>query len=276
MKIRTRSLPPGWYPDTASETESVIKRLISSFKHGYTNAIAGIAPHAGWEFSGKVALSVLTALSAELDTIVVVGGHLHKTDGILSAFEEGYETPFGIIEADLELLEYLKQNIVLREDIYADNTVEVHIPFIKYLFPGVKLLALRAAPSEEAIKLGRAIANAAVKINKKIAVVGSTDLTHYGPNYGFMPEGTGEKAVKWVMEVNDKGFINDLLNFKTEDALEHANKHKSACSAGGAAAALSYAINRGSKKSVLLNHYTSNTIYPSDSFVGYAGIIYLY
>lgn len=276
MKIRTRSLPPGWYPDTASETESAIKRMLSAFKHSYTNAIAGIVPHAGWEFSGKVALSVLTALSSDISTVVVVGGHLHRDGGILAAFEEGYETPFGIMEADLELLDYIKENIALHEDIYADNTVEVQIPFVKYLFPEVKFLALRAAPSGEAVKLGRALADASNKFRKKIAVIGSTDLTHYGPNYGFMPEGIGNKAVRWVMDVNDKGFINSLLNFKTSEALEHANRNKSACSAGGAAAALSYAISKGSKKSVLLNHYTSNTIYPSASFVGYAGIIYLY
>ena len=276
MRIRTRSLPPGWYPDSASETELAVKRMLSSFKHNYTNAIAGIVPHAGWEFSGKVALSVLSALSSEIDTVVVVGGHLHRDDGVLAAFEEGYETPFGVMEADSDLLDYLKENIALHEDRYADNTVEIQIPFVKYLFPKVKFLACRAAPSEEAVKLGKVIADASNKFRKKIAVIGSTDLTHYGPNYGFMPEGRGDKAVKWVMEVNDKGFIDNLLNFKAEKALEHANRNKSACSAGGAAAALSYAAAKGSKKSVLLNHYTSNTIYPSDSFVGYAGIIYLY
>lgn len=276
MKIRTRSLPPGWYPDNALETESTIKRMLSSLKKNYTNAIAGIVPHAGWEFSGKVALSVLTALVSDVSTVVVVGGHLRRDDGILAAFEEGYETPFGVLEADIELLDYLKGKIVLHEDIYADNTVEIQVPFVKYLFPKVKFLALRAAPSEEAVKLGNAIADAANKFRKKIVVIGSTDLTHYGPNYGFMPEGIGNNAVKWVLEVNDKGFIDNLLNFKAEKALDHANKNKSACSAGGAAAALSYAAAMGSKKSVLLNHYTSNIIYPSNSFVGYAGIIYLY
>ena len=276
MKIRTRSLPPGWYPDTASETELAIKRMISSFAQKYDNAIAGIVPHAGWEFSGRIALSVLTALASDIKTVVVVGGHLHKSDGILSAFEEGYETPFGIIESDYDLLEYLKENLSVKEDRYADNTVEIQIPFIKYLFPKVKFLGCRAAPSKDAVSLGRVIADASEKMDKKIAVIGSTDLTHYGPNYGFMPRGTGDEAVKWVLDVNDKGFIDYLLNFKAEEAIEHANRNKSACSAGGAAAALSYALDKGSTQSVLLEHYTSNTVYPSGSFVGYAGIIYLY
>ena len=275
MNIRMRSLPSGWYPGTASKTKTAIEHMLISVKSMYNNAVAGIVPHAGWEFSGKITLKVLKSLIHGIDTIVVVGGHLHKDEGVLGAYEEGYETPLGIVKADLELLQAVKESIAVKEDRYADNTVEIQLPFIKYLFPDVNVLALRAAPSETSMLLGKTLAVSSEKLKKRITVIGSTDLTHYGPNYGYLPKGTGETALKWAMEVNDRGFLDNLLAFNGEAALDHANENHSACSAGGAVTALSYAMAKGSKRGVLLDHYSSNKIYSGESFVGYAGLVYL-
>ena len=60
----------------------------------------------------------------------------------------------------------------------------------------------------------------------------------------------------------------------SSEALLLARKNFSACSAGGAVCALSFAKEKGIKKGKLIRYQTSWDIYPSDSFVGYAGIIY--
>ncbi|MCK5008480.1 MAG: AmmeMemoRadiSam system protein B, partial [Spirochaetales bacterium] len=39
-------------------------------------AVAGIAPHAGWSFSGSIACHVFQSIPRDTDTVVVVGGHL--------------------------------------------------------------------------------------------------------------------------------------------------------------------------------------------------------
>jgi len=275
MKIRRRTLPPGWYPEGEAATEQAIRRYLAEIPEGGNTAGAGVAPHAGWEFSGGVALKVFLNLKKDIDTMIVVGGHLSSSGGVIAAFEEGYETPLGPISADLELLEKIENKITVSEDIYPDNTVEVQLPFVRYFFPRARALALRAAPSDDAIKLGEALAAAAGELERKIAVVGSTDLTHYGRNYGFSPAGEGEAALRWVTEVNDKGFIDCLLKMEARKALEHARENHSACSAGGAVAALSFARASGSMKGELLRYLTSYDIFPSESFVGYAGIIFL-
>ncbi len=274
MKVRSRSLPPGWYPGGRSQTIREIEGFKATWKGKRTPARSGIAPHAGWAFSGSLACQVIGSIPETTETVVVVGGHLSPHSGILAASEGGYETPLGVITADLELLEQLRKNLTIRDDQYADNTVEVQLPFLKYFCPQAKALGLRASPSEEALQLGGALAAAARRMNRALAVVGSTDLTHYGSSYGFSPRGSGPEALRWVKEVNDKRLIDSLLTMKIEEALELAVNEQSACSVGGAAAACRFAQALGSSKGKLLEYRTSYDVYPGQSFVGYAGIIY--
>jgi AmmeMemoRadiSam system protein B len=274
MKVRERTLPSGWYPDTGEETEQVIRDFLKIYPKKEETILAGIVPHAGWTYSGSMACGVISLIDRELTTIVVVGGHLSQIDMVYAAFDEGYYTPLVTIQADTELLSEIRKEIAVKEDKRPDNTVEIQLPLIKYFFPESRIVWLRAAPSDIAIVLGKVIHACAAKLNTKAAVIGSTDLTHYGSNYGFSPKGFGKQAVQWVKEVNDKQFIDACLSMDPESALHHANFDHSACSAGGAVCALSFARESGVKKGTLLDYKTSYDVMPAESFVGYAGILY--
>lgn len=272
MALRKRGLPQGWYPLTELKTREQIEKYLRNLAKPGHQALAGILPHAGWEFSGRIALEVLQNIYRKSETLVVIGGHLPAGGGILAALEEGYETPLGNIDADMELLKALKELIPVHADRFPDNTVEVQLPFIKYLFPRAKALALRAAPAAEAIQLGEILAGLSCQLKRKIAVIGSTDLTHYGSNYGFAPQ--GRTAVHWVREVNDKRIIESLLTLNHTEAINRALAEKSACSVGGAVAAAAFAGKNGVKRGILLDYSTSYDVLAGESFVGYGGIIY--
>ena len=109
---------------------------------------------------------------------------------------------------------------------------------------------------------------------KTMVCFGSTDLTHYGPNYGFMPRGSGAAALDWVRKTNDRGFVDAALAMDIETMLDHAERNHSACSAGGAAAAAAACRALGAGRGYLADYYTSHDIMPGDSFVGYAGIVF--
>jgi AmmeMemoRadiSam system protein B len=274
MNVRKRYLPTGWYPQDQADAAAKIKLLEENGPGHKLDVVAAVVPHAGWEFSGAAAASVFCSIKNKPDTVVVIGGHLRPSSGIYAAYEEAYETPFGLIEADTALLEKLKQRITIQEDMVPDNTVEIQLPFIRYHFPEARALWVRAAPSEEAVLLGETLWRLSREYTLNLLIIGSTDLTHYGLNYGFMPKGLGVKAVEWVKQENDKHFIDALLTLESSRALDHALKDRSACSAGGAVTAARYAADAGIKTGRLLSYYTSWDIYPSDSFVGYAGIVY--
>lgn len=275
MSVRPRYLPSGWYPDSRNNTERKIKGYLDQLEEIKTPCISGIVPHAGWDFSGRIAINVIRHLDPDNETVVIVGGHLSQTSSIYAAFEEEYETPLGNIKADLQLLEGLNALTTVYEDTKPDNTVEVQLSFVKYLFPKSMVLGLRAPPSDKALKLGNLLNDISTQLKRKIVVVGSTDLTHYGPSYMFAPKGAGIDAVNWVKEVNDKRFIDSIVDMNGERAIKLANTESSACSAGGAVAALNYAKSNSIKQVKLLDYLTSWDVMPGDSFVGYAGIIFI-
>jgi MEMO1 family protein len=274
MRVRKRFLPPGWYPAGPQETREAILAMQAEIPAGAATALAGVAPHAGWEFSGAMALAVFSRLSRSVDTIVIIGGHLGPSDGLLAAFEDGFETPEGPIRADTDLLDGLRSRLPIREDRFADNTVEVQLPFVKRLFPGAMALGLRAPPNGEAASLGEALAAISRDMGRRIAAVGSTDLTHYGPNYGFCPAGKGRAALSWVRDTNDRRFIESLLMMDSSAAIGRSVSERSACSAGGAVAAMCFARARGAHRGTLVEYATSWDVHPAESFVGYAAILY--
>ena len=284
MSVRRRRLSPGWYPETGEQAQREIGEMLRPMHASpgpaeaparqRQSALAGILPHAGWHFSGRLAVEVLSSLARGIDTIVIIGGHMDSTDRIVSAFEDSYETPLGELKADLPLLEALRPGLDIREDRERDNTVEVHLPIVRCLAPAAMVLGMRAPPSLVAVDLGKRIAEAAASLGRRAVVAGSTDLTHYGVNYDFSPAGSGAEALRWVREVNDRRMIESMLALSVGETLERARRERSACSIGGAVAAMSFAREQGISEGNLIGYMTSSDVSPGPSFVGYAGILY--
>ncbi len=276
--IRCRSLPGAWYPETPEQ----VYRVIKTWSGGKPpvlrrNLLAAIVPHAGWSFSGQLAWNTVSVFP-ETETVIVVGGHLHEGSGILMAEESEFETPLGSIAADLSFREELRKSIegsaLIREDRAFDNTVEVQLPIIRFCFPEARLVWLRTGAGAEAMVLGEKAAAAAKSSGKKTVLIGSTDLTHYGPAYSFEPAGSGDDAYRWAREINDQAIIEAMLEMSEETVLEHAKQNRSACSPGAAAAAISFAKNMGASRAEMAGYENSYEKSPGDSFVGYAGIRY--
>jgi len=240
-----------------------------------TKVFGGIVPHAGWYFSGKLAARVfcLAAKVTQPQVVMVCGGHLGGDSPPLLVTDEAWETPLGNIPLATEFYEPLRQRLALKEEYPGDNTIEVQLPLVKHFFPHSKVLAVRGPHSQQAVALGEAVAAVAKELKLSLLAFGSTDLTHYGPNYGWAPKGYGPDAVKWVKEVNDKKFVDLALKLDGPGMLQAAAQDQSACSAGGAVAAVAAAKKMGATKTLLVDYYTSYDIMPGDSFVGYMGIV---
>ncbi|MDX9801655.1 MAG: AmmeMemoRadiSam system protein B [Spirochaetia bacterium] len=275
-KTRKRILPDGWYPGSKNDVLEILEKWDKKKKlEEKLKAKSVIVPHAGWAFSGETAFQAFSAIPRDVETIVIAGGHLGVNDRPLAAKEETYNATIGTVKSDLELLSFLSDETTFYLDSYPDNTVEINLPIIKYLFPECKVLWLRMPANYEIIiKIARNIYDYSENHKKKIAVAGSTDLTHYGYNYGFHPHGTGKEGLEWVKKVNDREFIDYISEYQIERAIEHSRTNMSACSAGAAGLAAEYALLKKCKNGKLLSYHTSYDISPADSFVGYAGIIF--
>jgi len=281
MIKRKRALPRGWYPFDGKDCRKEIEAYIEGWAPPSSipeEGVGGIVPHAGWFFSGKLAARVLHCLKSKnkIDVVVLYGGHMGPDELPRIVSEEACETPLGDIEIHQDFSNKLMKRLEAKKEVASsgDNTIEVQLAMIKYFFPDVKLVAIRPPFSIKAIELGREIAEISKADGISIVSIGSTDLTHYGPNYGFLTKGVGPASVEWVKNVNDKGFIDRAMKMDAEGLIDHALKNDSACSAGAAASAIATCTALGAKKGILLDYFTSYDIMRDDSFVGYAGIVY--
>ena len=280
MQIRNYSLPAGWFPrDSAS-----VSSFLSDFKKlnrgsddltaGERSCRAAISPHAGWYYSGRIAARAAASLCSEAQTIVVIGGHLPAGSPPLFAMEDAVKTPFGSMVIDDKLRSVLFKELNGKDDRYRDNTVEVLLPMAHYFFPEAELIWLRLASDEKSFEAGKIISQAAETINRRVDILASTDLTHYGPNYGFTPKGKGAAALKWIQEVNDAAFIKAVESGDCAQALRCAEEDCSSCSAGAVLGAMGFAAAQNLGNARLLQYATSadadECAAIPDSFVGYA------
>jgi len=281
-KVRRPVFAGSWYPAKASDCESEIKGFLKEGQ-GFTppdrKLVAGIVPHAGWYFSGSIACNVIHCLKGDAppDAIVVFGMHLHSDSACYMMAEGSWETPFGeiLVEEKLaaELTRKFSFKIETPQNFNQDNTIELQLPFIKYFFEDAKILAMGVPPNKSSLDIGRAVASISGQMGLTIKVIGSTDLTHYGSNYGFVSKGSGKQAVDWVRNENDRRVIDAMLGLDSEKVIAEARASQNACCAGAAATAIETAKNLGADHADELAYATSYDKSPGDSFVGYVGIV---
>jgi AmmeMemoRadiSam system protein B len=253
----------------------------------------GLVPHAGWTFSGDLAAMVFAAVQQRHEVVhtFVVFGAAHSYFGALPAVDDydAWETPLGPIAVDADLRSALRQAGVTAADPTAhryEHSVEVQLPFIRHLFPESSIVPVVVPPVEAAVALGEAAAEIAKRKSgdsrseRPVAFIGSTDLTHYGPRYGFTPMGRGSEGLRWAEQVNDRQFIDLALGLQAERLLAGAIEKGNACGPGAAAAALAAARGLGATQATLLTYTNSNEVMQSrmgmaghDS-VGYAAIVF--
>ncbi len=290
MDTRKPVFAGSWYPAGKSECEAQIQEFLNDSRFRVppdSEYLAGIVPHAGWVFSGGLACNVIAALSPgknpekdtnKPDTVVIFGMHLppHTTGYIMA--EGTWETPLGELVIDETMGAQVSRQFGLTPEtptrFTPDNTIELQLPFIKHFFPEARLLPIGPPAETRAVEIGRSVAEIARKSGKTIKIIGSTDLTHYGPNFGFTPAGKGRQAYEWVKDQNDRQVIDAMLAMEPENVIREGLTHQNACCPGAAAAAIAAARAMGAQNAKLVGYSSSFEHSPGDTFVGYGGIVF--
>jgi len=283
MKARKAMFAGSWYPDSAAACEREIVSFIKSAKGptaGDKRLVGGIVPHAGWYFSGKIACNVIYRLNQEPppDVIVVFGMHLHPASPRYLMTEGAWNTPFGDLPIAADLAHTLAKRFefeIETVDHYSrDNTIELQLPFIKYFFENTAIVPIGVPPATASLEVAHAVVDIAAGLGLKLKILGSTDLTHYGLNYGFSPKGIGASAVDWVRDENDKRILDAMTAMDPERVIREALESQNACCAGAAAAAIAAAKQLGAAEAETIAYATSYDKSPGDSFVGYVGVVF--
>jgi AmmeMemoRadiSam system protein B len=283
-----------WYPGTAEGCLEQMRTWRDRDRSARpANARFCVAPHAGWMYSGRLSARAIEGLGEcaspeepdpSVRLVVLLGGHLRRDDPVVAMTAGEWETPFGVFpvyrgfDSSLGKLPNVVRETAQRHD--PDNSIEVLLPIAKRKFPAAELLPIRVPPSEVALELGAMLARHLADTGLSAVVVASTDLTHYGPNYGFEPRGRGPAAEQWVREENDPQFIRAVEAGSGRAILENARRHRNACCPGAVAALSEIVRAQGSAPMFRVLDYATSLDASrgrgsgASSFVGYVAGVY--
>ena len=264
-------------------------RSIEKFLQGFSawgepeRPVAGVVPHAGLAYSGAVAAKIFEAIrrKSQPETYVIFGA-VHRWAQINGIYARGgWKTPFGVLEIDealaAEILteagEWIEDNAKVHS---GEHSIEVQTPFLKYLSPQAKIVPIAVNPDSRALELGQRVGEILSQPGRRGVVIGSTDLTHYGDAYSFVPAGYGRKAHQWMKE-NDARILRNAEQMQGAQILEEAERHRNACGAGALAATVEAARAMGAEQGYLVQYTTSFDAVPDGEFemaVGYGGLLF--
>ena len=275
-----------FYDRTPEGCKKSIDRYVKDYEPptDLKSVMGGVVPHAGWVYSGATAAKVFLTVAklADPETVVIFGA-VHR-GGVreVAAFGPGsWVTPFGEVEVDEELGKKIvdESEGTVTEDPIAhlgEHSIEVQLPFINHLYPKARILPIAAPLTADVVAGGKHIGRVIKQSDKRVAVIASTDLTHYGINYMTVSHGPLPEAMPWIRE-NDARLIRLVEKMQAEKIVPEVMHNENACGAGALAAAVAAASEMGSKQARLLEYTTSADVmedYSSGSAVGYAAMVF--
>ncbi len=236
-----------------------------------------ISPHAGYAFSGPCAAwSYKEIGESKFPDIFIIIGPSHS--GYDSCFSrKDFETPFGIVKNDENFLSLLIKNtmIPINEEAHEkEHSIEVQLPFLQFsnkdMMNVIKIVPLLIGPGTDIKKIGEGIKKAIEESKKQVCMICSSDFTHYGINYGYMPFFKERKEKMYGL---DKGAIQKIEDKDTEGFVEYVKEKEATICGAKAIALLMESID--CKKPELLQYYTSGDIVEDyNNAVGYAAIVF--
>lgn len=254
-----------FYPLREADLLKFMSEVISD--NPKKNVKGVVVPHAGYNFSGSIAGKVYSSIECP-DTFVLIGPkHSMESDGIFLS-QTSWATPLGEVMPDRDLGESLLHHcefIHLNERIHAnEHSLEVQVPFIKYVCPNAKILPIAVSTTSEGIlsATGRCIANVIKQSNKSVVVVMSSDLNHHEPQEITLNK--DEKVIKNLTSLDPTGLLKTVYE---EDV--------SMCGAWSCFLGLTILKELGVGKAELLEHRTSGDVNMDyTQVVGYTGILF--
>jgi len=222
-KVVLRSTLAGsWYP---ADAEKLKKQIAGFFEKAdvkpMDNCLAMILPHAGYSYSGQTAAFGPAATQKKYKRIVIIGpSHrvfMNETLSVPAATH--YETPLGQVPLDLEFIDSLLKHSIFQKVPRVhehEHSVQIELPLLQYNQKDFKLVPIVAGDcSAETIKKAASILKSLV--DDETLVVASSDFTHYGWNYGYVPftKNIPEQikkldmgAYEYIADLNSVGFLD--------------------------------------------------------------------
>lgn len=256
-----------FYPSSAKEINKMIS-LYAGEGGPKKDVIGCVLPHAGYIYSGSVAVQTISKVNIK-STVILLGPNHTGSGADFSIMPRGFwETPLGNVEIDERLAGLLlNKTRHLEADMLAhldEHSLEVELPILQYFSKDFKIVPVSIMSDDlGALKeLGEELA-AAIKGNNlkdSVMIIASSDLTHYEERASA--EKKDAMAIEAIISLDENKLTRAVRQFDI-----------SMCGFAPVAVLLKAAKLLGAKKAELIEYQTSgDTTKDFSSVVGYAGI----
>ncbi len=225
-RVRPSALAGAWYPGDPKRLTEYVDGLMDAVKTAapQMSLRALIVPHAGYRYSGATAAEVFARVRAREYKRVIVLAPSHRSGfrGLSIADVDAYETPLGAIPLDGPAVAELRTSELVGTDPTAhvrEHAIEIELPMLqRALTPGWRIVPVLVGRMEgedyrQAAELLRPLAGA------DTLIVVSSDFTHFGPRFGYMPfasdketpdriRGLDDGAIERILALDAAGFLD--------------------------------------------------------------------
>ncbi len=268
---RKPAVSGSFYPGDKKNLKIELEKFLPEKKE---NILACISPHAGYDFSGKLAGKTLGKFNKKKDFIILGVNHSGIGNKICISLKD-FETPLGVVKNNKALSENLlkklkskKLDAELNELPHKnEHSIEVQLPFLQFSqknfeFVPILLNNLGYGDCKKTAEILSKI------VDENIGLIVSSDFTHFGSQFGFKPFDNGRR----IVEV-DNNVIKNILEKKSENVYNLASK-STICGLHGLTIITEIAnINKWKVKEV--EYVTSGDVTGNyEQVVGYAGIMF--
>jgi len=266
--VRIPAVAGQFYPASANSLRKQIKDFLPG-KIPLRESIGCIMPHAGYVYSGKVAVNTAGRVVVK-ENVILLGPNHTGLGQPFSIMDKGsWQTPLGVSDINHDLAAaIMSRSDFLESDGLAhvrEHSLEVELPILQYFRNDVNIvpIAFGADDFDALVDVGKAVAGAvkALKLEKKILLVASSDMTHYEP--AAQARAKDMQALEAVAALDAKGLWQIV--------------HKlglTMCGYMPVIAMITAAKELGAVKGELVEYSNSGDVTGDDSsVVGYAGVI---
>mgnify|MGYP000994337866 CR=1 FL=1 len=195
-KVLDSPVAGSWYPGEAGalrrELDGYLAAAnVAAARHTGARLVGLVSPHAGYRYSGGVAAHGYRMLQGQAVRRVIVMGPSHHAAfaGLALPDATHWRTPLGEVPIDTEAVATLAKSPVfqVRPEVFRrEHSVDMQVPFLQVVAPNATLVPIvvgQVTPQAEKAA-GDAIH---ALLDEGTVVVASSDFTHYGEDFGYVP-----------------------------------------------------------------------------------------
>jgi AmmeMemoRadiSam system protein B len=264
-QVRRSAIAGSWYPGSASALADSIDSFLSAVD---VDPVRGelkglVSPHAGYAYSGGVAAYAYKQLEGKAYSTVVIVSPVHQPYGgrYLVTADQYYQTPFGLVEVDADLVEELGRAVDLsfvQHD--REHSLEIQLPFLQHVLGQFTLLPVMMG--EQSLSSCRELSAALNSVlgEEEALLVASSDLAHLNDYNEVVAHDS--VVQEFVNDFDPQGLAGSL-----------AKNEAQACGGGPIVTVMLTARERGADKAEVLKYRNSGDVTgiktPGQYTVGY-------